>query len=434
MADVVVVRGRSQVIHPGIGGLAGGVDLALEDVAQSVETGSTHAGADHEALDLGVVLDPAHFEGVGAVVNDDDLIKVGGNEVDEVLLRLAGLQIGHAGGEVVVIAVVGVKSVGVLGALLIGAVHDSAHIVGQISALAAAAGQHQNSGVRECLCVGNHLVGIRSSGGLGQSPVLTVVDGDSRTVGAVSGVEIAQLGVGVEACVLQAGEQVHSGGNVHRAGAGAAVDGIGGSPAKDVDVGGVGQRQSAVIVLQQDDALGRNFLHHLAGVLSGLGSDVAGVAQRHLEGVAHRAEADHVDHDAKEQHECDGRLPARKAALALRHLLCGDHERDPCHKADHDDRQRDLDHIQRTEYVFPCDLNTSHVFLLLIPGNGGMPRFSGTIIIECEHFVVAACTTCRSGGILCKNFKSASNFIVLIHNSENGFIVHHAKSKNSPSR
>ena len=368
VADVVVVGGRSQVIHPGIGGLAGGVDLALEDVAQSVEAGSTHAGADHEALDLGVVLDPAHFEGVGAVVNNDDLIKVGGDEIDQVLLGLAGLQIGHAGSEIVVIAVVGVQSVGVLGALLVRAIHHSAHIVGQVGALAAAAGQHQHSGVGEGLGVCQHLIGVRSGGGLGQGPVLTIVDGNGRTVGAVSGVEIAQLGVGIKTSVLQAGEQVHGGGNVHRAGARAAVDGVGGSPAKDVDVGGVGQRQSTVIVLQQDDALGRNFLHHLAGVFGGLFGDMARVANGHLNGVAHGAQADGVDHDAQKQHECDSRLPARKAALALRHLFGGHHECDPGHKADHDDCQRDLDHIQRTEYVFPCDLNTSHVFLLQNPG------------------------------------------------------------------
>ena len=36
--------------------------------------------------------------------------------------------------------------------------------------------------------------------------------------------------------------------------------------------------------------------------------------------------------------------------------------------------------------------------------------------------------------MFCRSFNLVSNFIVLIHNFERGFIVHHAKSKNSPSR
>ena len=361
MSDVVVVRGSRQVIDPGIGGPAGRVHAPPEDLAQGIEAGSAHAGADDQTLDLGVVFDPAHLEGIGTVVDNDDLVKIGSDQVNEVLLALAELQIGHAGGEVVIIAVVGAAGIGISGALVVRAVHDGTHVVGQVSTFPSAAGQHQHGGVRESPGVGEHLIGIGSGGGFRQRPVLPVADGDGRTIRAVGGVEIAQLGVGVKACILQPLQQADRRCDVHGAGAGAAVDGVGGGPAKDIDVGGVGQGQSGILVPEQNNALLRDLLNHLAGVFGGPGGDAASVTQRHLKGIAHRAEADHVDHDAKEQHERRSRLPARKAPPAFRHLPCGGHERKPCCKADSNDRQRDSDPIQRAEHVFPRNLDPGHV-------------------------------------------------------------------------
>ena len=88
-----------------------------------------------------------------------------------------------------------------------------------------------------------------------------------RAVLAVVGVQLGQLGIGFDAGLLHAVK--HGNGLVlvgHGAGAGAAVNRVGGAPTEHVDLL-VGQRQVGVVVLEQ----GNRFRLHLLGQLVGLG-------------------------------------------------------------------------------------------------------------------------------------------------------------------
>ena len=126
------------------------------------------------------------------------------------------------------------------------AVHDSRHIGGKVCALTADAGDDDHGGVRVCLGVFHHLVGVQADIRLGQSPVL-LCHTNGGAGGAVIGVELAQLVVGLDACIMQTGEQVGDRVSVvQSAGTGAAVAGTGGSPAEDVQLGAGRDRKSVV--------------------------------------------------------------------------------------------------------------------------------------------------------------------------------------------
>ena len=299
VADVVEGRSCGQVIDESVGRVAGGVDLTGNNLAQSVEAGLAGAGAPDNALDLGVLIDEAQLEGVGTIVNQHNVVEVGADEVDHVALSLAQGEVMLAVLEVLVLG-------GVVGVV------DGAHIGGQVRTLAANTADDDHCSVRERLGVVDQLLGVAGGGGLGQGPVRVDVT-QRRALGAVSGVEIAQLGVGVDAGVVQAIQQA-DGGTIDRdrASAGAAVDRADRSPAKDVQVAAGREGQFVVIVLQQDDAF-----------LGNLGAQGVGLCTRFFGDSA--VAGDQVEHDAESQQHGQAGLGAHHEFGGLGQFLVDRH-------------------------------------------------------------------------------------------------------------
>ena len=260
---------------------------------------------------------------------------------------LALLKVGILGGVVGVAAGVGGC------AILPAAVDHSGHIGGQVSALTAGTADHNQSGVGECLGVGHHLIGVGGSRRLGQSPVLSA-HGNGGTVCTVSGVEIAQLGVQGEAGVLQAFQQGDGVvGVVQSAGTGAAVNGIGGSPAKHVQVAG-GQGQGAALVLQQNDALVRDVLNQISSFGAGLLTDGAAAGGQIDHGV-HGAKADQVNSNYQGQQDGQTGLATDHVFLCLRQFHAGDHGNDRQHQNETKANQLRLHGIENFDDVFNID-------------------------------------------------------------------------------
>ena len=198
------------------------------------------------------------------------------------------------------------------------------HIGGQVRTLAANTADDDHRSVRERLGVVDQLLGVAGGGGLGQGPVMVAVT-QRRALGAVSGVEIAQLGVGVDARVVQAIQQA-DGGTVgrDRAGAGAAVDRADRSPAKDVQVAAGREGQFVVIVLQQDDAFLGNLGAQGVGLCTRFFGDSA-VAGDQVEHGAHRAKGNQVEHDAESQQHGQAGLGAHHEFGGLGQFLVDRH-------------------------------------------------------------------------------------------------------------
>ena len=365
VAEVVPPRRSGQVSSIGVSGTAGGVDLTGDHAAKALKAGLTGAGAEQDALDLGVVLDPVHLESVCAVVNDDDVVEVGSDEVDELFLAVGQLQ------EVValipVIALVQgviVSAVVVAGTALRttvichtadpAAVHDSRHIGGKVCALTADAGDDHHSGVRVFLGVCHHLVGVQADIRLGQGPVL-LCHADAGAGGAVIGVELAQLVVGLDACIMQTGEQVGDRVSVvQSAGTGAAVAGAGGSPAEDVQLGAGSHRQDVVIVLSQNDAFLGDLIDQLGGLCGSLLTDGTFAGDQVQHG-GHGADADEVDDNRQRQQNGEAGLRTDHLLFRFGHLPHREHHEEREYEDDAECNQIVLNVRNYLHYIIHID-------------------------------------------------------------------------------
>ena len=150
-------------------------------------------------------------------------------------------------------------------------VPGSVHVLGQVAALAADAGEDDDGHVGKALGLGQHRVGVGGGGDLGGSEVGAGIAALGRPGDSGIPVEVHQLLVDLQAGVLQALDHVHVGGGVAGAGAGAAVDRIDGGVAEEVDLRAGGQGQSAALIAEQDDALLFQFLCHGKALLGGVG-------------------------------------------------------------------------------------------------------------------------------------------------------------------
>ena len=247
VACVPVSRSGGQVVGVGIRQAAGGVHLAGQDLAHGVEAGRAKA-ADPQGGINGVILQKAQFHGVGGIDEDDHLTKtLCLDESQQVFFILRQFQI--------VSAVVGL------------AVTGGVHILRQVAALAAHAGEGDDGHIRESLGVLQQLVGVLGGGHLGRGEVgaLKALLGSTADAGFL--VEIHQLLVDREPGVGQTRDQVNVGRGITCTGAAAAVDGVDRAVAKQVDSGALCQRQSVVLVLQQNGTLLHQLLRHGAALL-----------------------------------------------------------------------------------------------------------------------------------------------------------------------
>ena len=226
--------GGGEVVGVGVHQAAGGVDLAGQHVTHRVE--AHRAGAAHPEGGVHAVFQEAQLHGVGGVDQHDDLAEALGLDQSQQILLVPG-------------------QLQVMSAVVGGGVPGGVHVLGQVAALAADPGQDDHRHVGEALGLGQHRVGVGGGGDLGGGEVGAGVAALGRPGDAGILVEAYQLLVDLQARVLQALDHVHVGGGVAGAGAGAAVDGIHGGVAEEVDLGAGGQGQGAVFIAEQDDAL-----------------------------------------------------------------------------------------------------------------------------------------------------------------------------------
>ena len=264
LAEVVVRHRLGEILQEGVGSLAGRVGIAGKHVTECGEAGLACRRAPHDGFDLRIVVQEVELEGVGAVVDERDLVEVLGDQVEHIALGLAQLQEAFAVLEVLVI----------LGVVLIGDAFGL-HVHRKVSALATDAGEHYNSLIGEALGIGDQGIGILVGRNLRQGPILCP-HANNWAICTVIGVQLGQVGVGLDAGFLHA---IKQGNGVilvrHGAGAGAAVYRVGGAPTEHVDLL-VSQRQVGIIVLQHGDG----FRLHFLGQLVGLGN--SGVRQHVL--------------------------------------------------------------------------------------------------------------------------------------------------------
>ena len=244
-------------------------------------------------------------------------------------------------------------------------VGDLRHIGGQVSALAAHAGDDYHGGIRESLGVVHQLVGVLCSLRLRQGPVLRE-HAHHRAVCTVGGVEVGELGVQLKAGILQALQQGDGGVSIGQCtGTGAAVAGVGGSPAKDVQLAVLCHGQRAVII-QQNDALIGNVLAQLGSGCHVLLADLAAAGGKGDHGV-HGAGQDQVHGNGQCQHHAQTRLPADQILFGLALLTAGDHDCDQQNCYDTKADQLRFDRVENLDDVIHID--GQHSFLLLVLSN-----------------------------------------------------------------
>ena len=200
VAEVVGCGARLDVTRERVGGLRLGVDLAIQDAAQRVESNLAAGDRPHDRVDLRVILQVTQLEDVGGVDDDDRLRRGLLRQLDHVLLGPRQLEVALAILEVrVLLGVVRVAEVRVVSHFLV-------DVAGQVEALATRAGDRHNRGVTEGSGVGEQVVRLLILRGLGQRPV-SLEQADLGALGAVGGVQVRQLIVRGEASVVEAVEQ-----------------------------------------------------------------------------------------------------------------------------------------------------------------------------------------------------------------------------------
>ena len=294
VAGIPVSRGGGQVVSVGIRQTAGGVHLAGQNLAHGVEAGGAKAADPQGGVD-GVILQEAQFHGVGGVDQHDHLAEaLCFDERQQILFVLCQLQI--------MSAVIGL------------AVTSGVHILRQVAALAAHAGDGDDGHIRECLCILQQRVGVLGCGHLGGGEVgaFKALLGCTADAGLL--VKIHQLLIDREPGVGQAGDEVNVGGGVACAGAAAAVDGVHGAVAEQVDGGALCQRQGVVLIFQQNSTLLHQLLRHGAALLCRLlhGQALAGghlllPGQQRVEVCGHKRGDGGIEDSAGDvDHETDG--------------------------------------------------------------------------------------------------------------------------------
>ena len=240
----------------------------------------------------------------------------------------------------------------------IGTVDHAHHVVGQVGALAAHAGNDDHGGVRKLLGAVHELVGVQAHIGLRKGPVL-VPHAHHRPVGLVVDIEVLQLVVQLQPRLPQALKQGDGGiGVVERAGAGAAVAGVGGGPAEYVQLGFAGQGQDGLVVLQKHNALFSHGGHQLRGLGGGRVGEVRGLADQ-VQHTGHGTGANQVGHNDQGQQDGDSRLPADQEFFGLVHVPARHHDHNG---QDGNDRKGDQVHLDLVQYFHDIiHVDTEHV-------------------------------------------------------------------------
>ena len=250
-ACIPVGGGGGHIVGVGVGEAAGGVDQAAQGLAHGVHTGAARA-ADPECRVNALVLQEPQLHGMGGVdEHHHGAVALVLDQLEQVLFLLGEGEIAAA----------------VIG----GAVPGLIHIGGQIAALAANAGEHDNGHIGELLGLRQHLLGVLGDGHLCGREVGAHISALLGAGYAGALVELHQLFIDNETGVGQTLDEVHVGGGVAGAAAGAAIEGRDGGKAKQVDLGALGQGECVVFVLQEHHAFALQLLGHAQAGLFCLG-------------------------------------------------------------------------------------------------------------------------------------------------------------------
>ena len=230
--------GAEVVVAVGVDQAAGGVDLAGQDFGHGVDAGDAHVTDPQRGVDVVlVVLEEIDLQGVGGVDQHDGLF-------DSAVL----LHLGH------------VLQHGLL-VLVEGQVVDL--VVGEVSALAADAGQGHDGGIAVLgnavldlvgVDVPRHLSGDFTGGGDGTGGIAGVI------LAGAGGVEVPQGGVDGDTDLFEGGAQGVGGGGIDVAGTGATVHEVDAAAGEGADLRVGSQGQRVVVVHQQGSALGLDLL------------------------------------------------------------------------------------------------------------------------------------------------------------------------------
>ena len=249
-ACIPVSRGGDQIISIGIGKPAGGVYLTAQNLAHRLKAGGAGA-ADPESGIHAALLHKAQLHGVGGVDQHNHPGKaLGLYQFQQILFVLRQLQI--------------------MGAVVHITVARGVHILRQIAALTAGAGEHDQRRVGKCAGVVHQLLAVLGGGHLHRGEIgahKALLAGPLHT-GIF--IKIHQLLIDHKAAVGQALDQIHVVGGVTRATASTAVQRVHGGITEQVYLCSLLQGQHIVVILQQYDSLACQFPGHLPAGLPGL--------------------------------------------------------------------------------------------------------------------------------------------------------------------
>ena len=247
---IPVGRRGGEIIGVGVGQTAGGVHLTGEHLAHCVHAGRTGSANPQRSVDA-LLFQKAQLHGVGSVQQHNDLVKVLClDQFQQIFFILGQFQI--------MAAVVGV------------AVTGRVHVLGQVIALTAGAGDHHYRHAGKRPGGGHEVIGILAGGNLGRGEICAAETGGFRAADAGIAVKIHQILVDGKSRIGQALDQVHVVGVIASTAAGAAVNRIDAGIAEEIDGLTRGKRQGIFLVFQQDNALALQFLRHVTAGLLGL--------------------------------------------------------------------------------------------------------------------------------------------------------------------
>ena len=178
---IVPVGSCLHVVDEGVVGPSGGVDGSRKNLAESGEAHVARACSPHHTLDGVILLHKAQFKGIGTVIDNNDVFKIVADQLYHVLLGVVELEVMVAFVPVFIIfRIVGID---------IAVCHILRDVV---VAFTCEAGDHDDRGVGEFLCVGNQFITVIFHRRFREVPVLGS-DGDRCTVRGKGGVEVDQL-------------------------------------------------------------------------------------------------------------------------------------------------------------------------------------------------------------------------------------------------
>ena len=253
------------VIQVGINQAAGRGSLASQQLGNTVDAGLAHVADPHSGIDAVILaadfrVQEIHLNGVGRVDQNDDLLEgavvLQGLQVLEQFLFFSGQ------GQVVTVALLAFDP-GIIGAVF---------ATGQVSALAAGTGEHDDSSIavvsKAGLGAGQLAPGsfVHSVLGVGFQGIGDGSRGDAAVVlhHIVRRIQIPQGAVDLDALIFQSLLEVGSLAGINGAGTGAAVHQVHGAVAEQADLCAACQGQGVVVVLQQGCAFGFNLCAQLS--------------------------------------------------------------------------------------------------------------------------------------------------------------------------